>query len=108
MPEDARLTPTGLRKVDDDHVAIEWADGESFEYPVDKLRAACPCASCIDEWTGKVMVRYEDVAGTGFKSITPVGSYAFQVAFSDGHDTGIFTFQRLRRLGEAFKGEAAE
>ena len=102
MAEDARMTPTGLRKINDARVAIDWADGLSFEYPVDQLRAACPCASCIDEWSGKVIVRYEDVAGTGFTSITPVGSYAFQVSFSDGHNTGIYTFKRLRRLGEVF------
>ncbi len=101
-----RTRPTGLEKVDDATIAITWADGARLTYPVDRLRAKCPCATCVDEMTGAVLVNYDDVRGTGFKKITPVGNYAFQILFSDGHDTGFFTYRRLRGLGEAWAENA--
>mgnify|MGYP000434755382 CR=1 FL=1 len=42
--------------------------------------------------------RFSDVA---FRKITPVGNYAYQIAFSDGHDTGIYTLEYLYRLGDS-------
>ncbi|MCA9320111.1 MAG: DUF971 domain-containing protein [Planctomycetes bacterium] len=102
MSFEDRLIPVGLSKIDDGRIAITWKDGATLEYAVDRLRAKCPCANCVDEWTGVVKINYDDVRGTGFKSITPVGSYAFTIRFSDGHDTGIYTFQRLRQLGEVW------
>ncbi len=103
---DERTRPTGLEKVDDATIAITWADGTRLLYPVDRLRAKCPCATCVDEMTGAVLVSYDDVRGTGFKKVTPVGNYAFQILFSDGHDTGFFTYRRLRGLGEAWAENA--
>ncbi len=100
MTDAQRYQPTDLEKPDDDHVAITWADGKRFVYPMNWLRSKCPCASCVEEWTGVVKVRFEDVEQVRVKRIGEVGSYAFSIAFSDGHETGIFTYKRLRDWGE--------
>ncbi|MCB9832801.1 MAG: DUF971 domain-containing protein [Planctomycetes bacterium] len=100
MAEAQRYEPSALEKTDEDHVAITWGDGARFVYPMNWLRSRCPCASCVEEWTGVVKVRFEDVEQVRVKRIYQVGSYAFGIAFDDGHDTGIFTYRKLRDWGE--------
>jgi len=100
MSYDAKATPTDLAKVDDETIAITWADGKTLHYDMEMLRARCPCATCVDEWTGRVLVRPEDVRGVRVKKIEQTGSYAFTFRFSDGHHTGIYTFRKLREWGE--------
>lgn len=56
-------------------------------------------AGCIDEWTRKPILKQEAVAETVRPvKIEPVGAYALQIAFNDGHSTGIYTFQMLRDM----------
>ncbi len=93
LPSDASLP-------DDHHLAITWDDGRTDRLPLDFLRAKCPCAECVDEWTGVVRVKREDFAGVGLKSLEEVGSYAFRIGWSDGHDLGLYTWKLLRRLGD--------
>ena len=80
---------------------IEWADGHDSRYPFELLRNHCPCAVCVDEWTGKrknlILLLPSDFRPLG---INPVGTYAIQVSWSDGHNTGIFDFRYLRSLAE--------
>ncbi|AVX06040.1 flagellum site-determining protein YlxH (plasmid) [Maritalea myrionectae] len=78
---------------------IGWADGESAVLPARDLRLACVCAACRDEVTGARLLDYESVP----LSIAPVriwsiGNYALGIAFSDGHNSGIFTFEALRQM----------
>lgn len=78
-------------------LAIEWTDGKENLYDVVELRRRCPCASCIDEWTKKPILKPEDIADDVRPvSINSVGRYALNVAFSDGHSSGIYTFNSLR------------
>ena len=98
MTFDAANTPREVKRVDDDHIAIIWDDGESCTYAMNLLRSRCPCASCVDEWTREVLIQFEDVKDVRVKCIRPVGTYALNIAFDDGHDTGFFTFQALRDL----------
>lgn len=100
MSFDQTHTPTGLNKVDEDHISITWADGKTCTYAMNQLRAHCPCAGCVDEWTHEVLVQFEDVQHVRVKKITPVGQYAFNITFDDGHNTGYFTFKKLRGLCE--------
>ncbi len=95
-----RHTPRALKRPDDDHVEITWGDGATSRLPMNLLRARCPCASCINEWTGEVMVKPEDVEDVRVKAMKQMGTYAFSITFSDGHDTGIFTWKKLRELGD--------
>jgi DUF971 family protein len=80
-------------------LAIHWADGHLSEYPPFHLRVNCPCAGCVDEYTG---VRTLDA-----RSIDPqvypadlayVGRYALRFDWSDGHTTGIYTWELLRGI----------
>jgi len=80
-------------------VTIEWADGESSSFTAAELRRVCPCAGCVSENTGQ---RIHDPAtvpdGLEQSNLKLVGNYALDMQFSDGHSTGIFTFQFLRGL----------
>ena len=101
MTEDARYRPTGLANAEEGKIRIDWADGESSILAAELLRAECPCANCVDEWTGKRLFTVERAKGVTIKSMSQVGHYAFAITFSDAHDTGIFTYRRLRELAEA-------
>lgn len=78
---------------------IRWEDGVEHVYPLDRLRAKCPCAECVDEMTGAVRVNPEMFPGMSLRAINEVGNYALRITFSDGHALGLFTFKSLRILG---------
>ncbi|MBI4817257.1 MAG: DUF971 domain-containing protein [Deltaproteobacteria bacterium] len=78
-------------------VVVVWDDGARSMYPLDDLRNACPCAGCRGHSPGEV--EPPKVKGVGLLNIAEVGSYAIRFAFSDGHDTGIYTFKYLRDIG---------
>jgi DUF971 family protein len=66
------------------------------------MRRACPCAACINEWTGEKILDQRKIADDlTFGQISIVGRYALNFHFSDGHDTGIFSFNYLRQLADA-------
>jgi DUF971 family protein len=97
--DEARVTPKGIHQQGARELAIEWADGHRSVYAVRMLRLCCGCASCIDEWTGEQRL---DPAGVPEDvhplRVAPVGRYGIQIAWSDGHETGIYPFRRLREL----------
>ena len=85
----------------DAEISIVWSDETESRYNAAELRRACPCAGCVNEWTGEKMLKAENVAeDLSFSSIAVVGRYALNFNFSDGHDTGIFSFQFLKQLTE--------
>jgi ATP-binding protein involved in chromosome partitioning len=92
-------TPSEIRQSGPRQLAIRWADGRESVYDVRELRLACACASCVDEWSGAGRLDPasvpEDVRPV---SIRPVGRYAIQIDWSDGHTSGIYPFRRLREL----------
>ena len=83
----------------DDGLLIEWdSAGHAWVYPAQALRLACPCAACVEEMSGRPLL---DPAGVP-ESVRPlsvalVGGYGIRIVWSDGHGTGIYTFDRLRR-----------
>ncbi len=93
-PRDVSLAPDG-------NLHLVWPDGHGSIYTPYNLRIACGCASCIDEDTGEKTLDPKkiplDIKITG---VNPVGRYGLAVAFSDGHNTGIYIFDRLRGLCE--------
>ncbi len=94
----AEIAPTA----DGTHLRIVWKDGEFSEFAPRDLRIWCPCAGCVDERTGakildEAMVP-EDIYPT---AIHYVGRYALQFVWSDGHSTGIYPFDFLRRRWDA-------
>lgn len=96
---DARLI--ALRKKEG-AVSFRWSDGLERDLPVRALRLACPCALCVHEVTGRPLLDPESVpADLALRDMQPVGNYAYRILFSDGHDSGIYTLERLRALAEA-------
>ena len=80
---------------------IEWQDGGVSELVPRDLRIACPCAGCVDEMTGKRILRPEHVAEDVMPlAIHYVGRYALTFVWNDGHSTGIYPFEYLRQLAE--------
>jgi len=83
----------------DDGVLVEWdAEGHRGFYPAKALRLACPCAECVEEMSGRALLE----PGSVPPDIRPVelllvGAYGLRIQWSDGHGTGIYTFDRLRR-----------
>ena len=82
---------------------IEWRDGTDTSYTIDRLRAACPCASCRQsrESAADPLAILDGNApspGVHVVEMTPVGHYALSFNFSDGHRTGIYSYEYLREL----------
>ena len=95
------LEPTEIIEENDSEISIKWSDDLETKYNAVVLRKSCPCASCIDEWTGEKRLKDETVSDDLiFSHISIVGRYALNFHFSDGHDTGIFSFKFLRDLSD--------
>lgn len=93
------LTPSRVKKVSPTQTDITWNDGHFGSYPSWYLRENCPCASCVDEYSGERRVGHGNIpAGIERVSVSPVGNYALGFAWSDGHSTGIYTFDYLRKI----------
>jgi DUF971 family protein len=101
------IHPTALSLTPENRLLIDWSDGQRRVYTVRALREACPCATCRERRNQpkdplalpvlkEVQTQPLTIAG-----MQPMGNYAYSIAFSDGHDTGIFAFDLLRQLGEA-------
>jgi DUF971 family protein len=93
------LTPTLVKRVSPRQTDVTWNDGHFSPYPSWYLRENCMCAACVEEFTGKRKVTHGNIPSTVERvSVSPVGNYALQFGWSDGHDTGIYTFEYLRKL----------
>ena len=104
------MRPTDIQHIGEE-LALKWDDGSESFIPLEQLRRACPCAGCQGE---------RDVMGNLYKNpdhplasnafqlirIVPVGAYAIQPVWADGHATGIYSFDYLRRMAEAASGSA--
>ncbi len=84
-----------------ERLGIAWSDGTRTFHEVYALRTSCPCAMCIEEWTGRRLPSLDAVPkDVRPVVIRPVGRYGIQPEWSDGHQTGIFAFTELRASGE--------
>jgi prepilin-type processing-associated H-X9-DG protein len=91
-------------KSDRMRLEIAWGDGNAAEVSAPRLRAACRCAWCTRE-------RIDGTFAASFEAITidrlaPVGDYAINIAFSDGHARGIYPWAYLQKIASA-DGRAA-
>ncbi|MEO8226420.1 MAG: DUF971 domain-containing protein [Gemmatimonadota bacterium] len=82
-----------------DGLEVEWDQaGHVFVYPARALRLACRCAACVEETSGRPLLNPGSVpAAIEPLSISHVGAYGLRIRWSDGHDTGIYGFEQLRR-----------
>jgi DUF971 family protein len=100
------LEPVNIQQIGQE-LAISWNDNTESYIGLDIMRRACPCAGCGGEpdVLGKVYrpnVTYSDNSFE-LQGFTLVGGYALQPQWADGHNTGIYSFQYLRRLAEPVK-----
>lgn len=117
MDDPVAYTPTAIERLGDTAIRITWSDGESTQWTAQQLRNACPCATCREK-RGKLhgdddaaeenlspkpklltlpVLSAAEARPTRIDGMQPVGTYAYHIAFSDGHHSGLFTFARLRR-----------
>jgi DUF971 family protein len=98
------MRPLDIQQIGEE-LAVKWDDGSESFIPLEKLRRCCPCAGCKGE---------VDIMGNLYKNperpLTPqafqlvrierVGGYAIQPTWADGHESGIFAFDYLKRVGD--------
>lgn len=83
----------------DREITIAWDGTHLSTYPARMLRLACPCATCRDEFTGRELLHPDSVPeDIGPAQVSLVGNYAIKILWSDGHDTGIYTYEYLLSL----------
>lgn len=102
MTEYAVDPPVSIRR---DHetgvLRIAWPDGLEVAIAYPKVRVACGCAKCVDEVTGERLIDITDIDPlVQANELQQVGSYAIRIQWSDGHNTGLFTWPQLRSLSE--------
>src|SRR3712207_817173 len=96
-PTEIELETAGRR------LRFAWADGRRSDYDWEYLRWRCPCAWCAGEGSipgalaDRTELRDEEIE---MIDVDLVGRYAVQPVWRDGHDTGLFTFRKLRGLAE--------
>jgi DUF971 family protein len=105
------LLPTKLSRPEPNVLLITWSDGEVRRYTARELRDRCPCATCREKRTAPLAARPggglltvlspQEARPLTIDGMQPVGSYAYAIQFSDGHNTGIYTLEHLRQLGHA-------
>ena len=101
------VEPREIRQEGDAELRITWGDDRECSYHASELRRACPCAQCVNEWTGQRVLKPEDISDDlSIQDIAIVGRYALNFRWSDGHETGIYSFRYLRQLCEEQKPEA--
>jgi len=98
------MRPLDLQPIGNE-LAIKWADGSESFITLEALRRACPCAGCKGEM---------DIMGNLYKGpeqtltakafelvkLVNVGGYAVQPVWADGHNTGIYSFDYLKRVAD--------
>lgn len=99
-------TPTSISGHSPTELHIEWSlpnAPETYAIPYVEMRYACPCAGCVDEHTGQRTLKRDTIrAEIKPRGAQVVGQYAVQFLWNDGHDTGIFHFDRLYQLSRDF------
>lgn len=116
MPMDS-LTPTEIDLKKDRGLTIAWADGSSSYFSIAYLRRMSPSAEARqlrDEMARNPLTVLPSPKRGGSsgelvaESAELVGNYAIRIRFSDGHDTGIYSWRYLREIDPAVSGRASE
>ena len=101
------IEPREIKHEDDFTLSITWGDGRQCRYRASDLRRSCPCAQCVNEWTGQRVLKPESISESiEIQDLSIVGRYALNFRRSDGHETGIYSFSYLRELWESHGAEA--
>ncbi|MCC9600857.1 DUF971 domain-containing protein [Stieleria sp. JC731] len=94
--------PESITRDGESAIVIRWSDGKTTRWTAAKLRAVCPCATCREKKRGKAnapamlpVLSAAEAKPLSIVSMRPVGSYAYNIGFSDGHGSGLFQFSML-------------
>ena len=91
-------TPLEAHFADATTLVITWSDRRILHHPAHIVRAKCPCANCKEDDSAADPSTHASVS---FLSVDEIGNYALQIGFSDGHNLGIYPFERLQATGYA-------
>ena len=99
------VQPTGVKADKQNRqIEISWSDGHTSRYSFDGLRVACPCVECkgghanMGIATAPSVVRNAPASNLTLMDLKQVGSYALMPYWSDGHATGMYSWELLRAL----------
>jgi len=93
---DARVQPVEVRAPRGARsMEIEFADGHVGVYPHELLRGFCPCAACQGH---EGPIEFVEGGDLELRDLGEVGNYALRLTWGDGHSTGLYAFEYLRRL----------
>ncbi len=91
-------------------LTLEWADGTTHDITWRELRDRCPCATCAQSTLKPStaigfdlllpVITLADTQPLRASGMRPLGNYAYAIQFSDGHNTGIYSLDFLRSLGQ--------
>jgi DUF971 family protein len=95
-------TPENIRVLKDDGILeLVWNAEDTSRIPFRAVRQACPCAACVDEFTGRQILDPASVPESILpEEVSLTGNYALKIRWSDTHDTGLFTWDNLRRIAD--------
>lgn len=92
--------PVKIRLSTEQGLTVEWNDAKISKIQLQELRKKCPCATCIAEKSGQsskyIPLFMRDQITV--KELKPVGSYALNIVWQDGHSTGIYEYNSLRLM----------
>ncbi len=94
--------PTNIRALQSQQILeVSWPEGCVDRFPYHQLRSECPCAACRNEWTGERMLDPKSIRpDLKLEGMENIGTYAIQLAWNDGHSSGLFTWETLRAIGQ--------
>jgi DUF971 family protein len=96
MPKSNRVTNDTDRRM----LIVKFKDGSTIELPWDLLRDACPCAECKELHGPRDPLRLVAAPDKNLAGFNTAGNYAVQLAWGDGHSSGIYAWTYLRELAE--------
>ena len=95
------IEPREIKQLGESGLSITWGDDVTSLFKAVELRRVCPCAQCVNEWTGQRVLKPESISDElTLDDINIVGRYALNFRWSDGHDTGIYSFRYLREVAD--------
>lgn len=99
----SHAAPVAIRRIKGGIFGVEWNDGHTTALPYRWLRGQCPCAHCVDEWTGERKVGEAEVPfNVEPVHVKSVGRYALQIVWNDKHDAGLYSYEYLRDLSARY------
>ena len=94
--------PSNIRAFSGDQILeLTWEGDRVDRLPYRYLRGECPCATCRDEWTGQRILDPTSIRDDlKLEGMEPIGNYALRLVWSDGHSSGLYTWETFRRLAD--------